>query len=87
MSLLDYFKSDKKVNTAATAKERLQIIVAHQRGERDAPDYFPEMKQEIIDVIRKYVNVGPDQISVQLDQNDEKLSVLELNVTLPEPQS
>lgn len=87
MSLLDYFKSDKKVNTAATAKERLQIIVAHQRGERDAPDYFPEMKQEIIDVIRKYVNVGPDQISVQLDQNDEKLSVLELNVTLPDPQS
>ncbi|WP_298775036.1 cell division topological specificity factor MinE [uncultured Shewanella sp.] len=87
MSLLDYFKSDKKVNTAATAKERLQIIVAHQRGERDAPDYFPEMKKEIIEVIRKYVNVGPDQISVQLDQNDEKLSVLELNVTLPEPQS
>ncbi|MCL1125266.1 cell division topological specificity factor MinE [Shewanella surugensis] len=85
MSLLDYFKSDKKVNTAATAKERLQIIVAHQRGERDAPDYFPQMKHEIIEVIRKYVNVGPDQISVQLDQNDEKLSVLELNVTLPDP--
>ncbi|MCJ8303935.1 cell division topological specificity factor MinE [Shewanella sp.] len=84
MSLLDYFKTKKKPNTASTAKERLQIIVAHQRGERDAPDYFPQMKQEIIEVIRKYVQIDTDQISVQLDQNDDMLSVLELNVTLPE---
>ncbi|WP_299788960.1 cell division topological specificity factor MinE [uncultured Shewanella sp.] len=84
MSLLDYFKSKKKPATAATAKERLQIIVAHQRGERDAPDYFPQMKQEIVEVIKKYVHIDPDQVSVQLDQNDDKLSVLELNVTLPE---
>lgn len=84
MSLLDYFKTKKKSSTASTAKERLQIIVAHQRGERDAPDYFPQMKQEIIDVIRKYVKIDTDQVSVQIDQNDDKLSVLELNVTLPE---
>ena len=84
MTLLDYFKSKKKPNTASTAKERLQIIVAHQRGERDAPDYFPKMKQEIIEVIRKYVQIDTDQLTVQLDQNDEQLSVLELNVTLPE---
>ncbi len=84
MSLLDYFKTKKKPNTAVTAKERLQIIVAHQRGERDAPDYFPQMKQEIIEVIKKYVHIDSDQVSVQLDQNDDKLSVLELNVTLPE---
>ncbi|BCV66471.1 cell division topological specificity factor MinE [Shewanella carassii] len=84
MSLLDYFKSSKKSSTAATAKERLQIIVAHQRGERGVPDYFPQMKQEIIAVIRKYVHISEEQVSVQLDQNDDNLSVLELNVTLPE---
>ncbi len=84
MSLLDYFKTKKEPCTAVTAKERLQIIVAHQRGERGVPDYFPAMKQEIIDVIRKYVQIESDQVSVQLDQNDDKLSVLELNVTLPE---
>ncbi|GGI73220.1 cell division topological specificity factor [Shewanella hanedai] len=84
MSLLDYFKSSKKPATAVTAKERLQIIVAHQRGERDAPDYFPQMKQEIIEVIKKYVHIDPEQVTVQLDKNDDKLSVLELNVTLPE---
>ncbi|AXQ16037.1 MULTISPECIES: cell division topological specificity factor MinE [Shewanella] len=84
MSLLDYFRSSKKSSTAATAKERLQIIVAHQRGERGAPDYFPQMKQEIIEVIRKYVHISEEQVSVQLDQNDDNLSVLELNVTLPD---
>ncbi|MBV7314417.1 cell division topological specificity factor MinE [Shewanella sp. NIFS-20-20] len=84
MSLLDYFKSSKKPQTAVTAKERLQIIVAHQRTERGMPDYFPQMKQEIIDVIRKYVTISEEQVSVQLDQNDDNLSVLELNVTLPE---
>ncbi|MBB1270412.1 cell division topological specificity factor MinE [Shewanella sp. SR44-3] len=84
MSLLDYFRSTKKPNTASLAKERLQIIVAHQRNGRSAPDYLPKMKQEIIEVIRKYVQISEDQVSVQLDQNDDNLSVLELNVTLPD---
>ncbi|GAA0783887.1 MULTISPECIES: cell division topological specificity factor MinE [Pseudomonadati] len=84
MSILDYFRSTKKTNTASLAKERLQIIVAHQRGEREAPDYLPRMKQEIIEVIRKYVQISDEQVSVQLEQNDDNLSVLELNVTLPE---
>lgn len=83
MSLLDYFKSNTKPCTAATAKERLQIIVAHQRCERGAPDYFPQMKQDIIEVIRRYVHITEDQVTVQLEQNDDNLSVIELNVTLP----
>lgn len=85
MSLLDYFKSDKKSTTAVTAKERLQIIVAHQRsGRNSVPDYFPRMKQEIIDVISKYVTITEDHVNVQLDQSGEDLSVLEIDVTLPE---
>jgi len=82
MSFLDYFKSSKK-NTASIAKERLQIIVAHERGKRDQPDYLPQMQQEILDVIRKYVPIDQDQVQVQLDKNDN-CSVLELNVTLTE---
>ena len=56
MSLLDYFRSNKKQNTAQLAKERLQIIVAHERSSRGGPDYLPQLKKKIIDVIRKYVN-------------------------------
>ncbi|WP_445398523.1 cell division topological specificity factor MinE [Zobellella sp. An-6] len=86
MSLLDYFRSRKTQNSAKIAKERLQIIVAHERSQRDTPDYLPQMKQDILDVIRKYVNIDLDQISVQLDQKGENLSVLELNIMLPEPE-
>lgn len=73
---------EKKPASANLAKERLQIIVAHERTKRNQPDYLPLMQQEILEVIRKYVEIDQDQISVQLD-NDEDCSVLELNVTLP----
>ncbi len=82
MSIFDYFKSQKK-NTASIAKERLQIIVAHERSKRNQPDYLPALQQEILEVIRKYVQVDQDQVDVQLDNNGD-CSVLELNVTLPE---
>ena len=83
MSLLDYFRSEKK-NSASLAKERLQIIVAHERSQSGTPDYLPQLKQDILDVIRKYVNVGADAVQVQFDQNEDDLAVLELNVTLPD---
>jgi len=70
MSFFDYFKSNKK-NTASIARERLQIIVAHERGKREQPDYLPQLQQEILAVIRKYVSVGDDQVQVQLDKNDD----------------
>lgn len=84
MSLLDYFRSKKNTNSAKLAKERLQIIVAHERSQRDTPDYLPQMQQDILEVIRKYVDIDLEQISVQLDQKGDNLSVLELNIMLPE---
>ncbi|MDX1303149.1 cell division topological specificity factor MinE [Photobacterium sp.] len=84
MALLEFFRP-KKTNTASMAKERLQIIVAERRSAgQSAPSYLPQLKQDILDVIRKYVNITPEQVSVNLDQREEDLSVLELNVTLPE---
>lgn len=83
MSLLDYFRS-KKTNTANTAKERLQIIVAHERKRRSGPDYLPQLERDILEVIRKYVDIPADQIAVSLEQRSDELSVLELNVTFPD---
>ncbi|MEX1667112.1 cell division topological specificity factor MinE [Zhongshania arctica] len=82
MSIFDYFRSAKK-DTASIAKERLQIIVAHERNQRNQPDYLPKLQQELLDVIRKYVDVDQDQVEVQLDNNGN-FSVLELNITLPD---
>lgn len=81
MSFIDYF-STKKGNTAELAKERLQIIVAHERNQRNKPDYLPQMQRDILEVIRRYIDINLDQVDVQLDNNGS-CSVLELNVTLP----
>ena len=83
MGIFDYLLKKGKPNTAAVAKERLQIIVAHERRKRSQPDYLPMMQQEILEVIRKYVHIADDDVSVQLE-NSEVCSVLELNITLPE---
>ena len=83
MSFLDYFRNSKSKNSANVAKERLQIIVAHERGQRGQPDYLPQMQQELLAVIRKYVQISDDMVQVEVDRNDS-CSVLELNVTLPE---
>ena len=83
MGIFDYLLKKGKPNSAAVAKERLQIIVAHERRKRTEPDYLPMMQQEILEVIRKYVQIADNQVSVQLEDSDD-CSVLELNITLPE---
>jgi cell division topological specificity factor len=82
MGLLDYFRGTRQPS-AAIAKERLQILVAHERSQRNKPDYLPMLQKELLEVIRKYVNVEPKDISVTMEQ-DENREVLELNIVLPE---
>ena len=82
MSLLDYFRIS-KVGTASVAKERLQILVAHERSSRNQPSYLPQLQKELLEVIQKYINVGQDAISVSFEQ-DEHQETLELNIVLPD---
>ncbi len=82
MSFFDYF-SRKKHDSASIAKERLQVIVAHERNKRNQPDYLPALQKDIMEVIKKYVEIDIDNIEVQLD-NHGNYAVLELNVTLPD---
>ena len=88
MRFLDYCKARKPgKNTAKIAKERLQIIVAHQRSELEKggkePEYIAQLQQEILAVIKKYVHVGHKDIKIEFD-NSGDCSVLELNVTIPD---
>ncbi|MBB3183916.1 MULTISPECIES: cell division topological specificity factor MinE [Halomonas] len=81
MKLLDFLKRERK-KSASVAKERLQIIVAHQRTQRGQPDYMPLLEKELLEVIRRYVQIDDDAVNITLDSEDN-CSVLELNVTLP----
>lgn len=82
MGWLDYFRAAPK-NSAQVAKERLQIVIAHERADRRGPTYLPKLREEIIGVIRKYVKVADEDVKVQVEKEGD-YEVLELNITLPE---
>jgi cell division topological specificity factor len=82
MSLFKYLR--RRNNTAAVAKERLQIIISHERGQKNPPDYLSKLQEEILDVIAKYVPINRDQVSVHLERLGTN-AVLELNITMPDP--
>ncbi len=82
MKLLDFLRARPK-NTADIARERLRIIVAQERATRGGPDYLPLLRGELLAVIRKYVNVDPDAVQVNVER-DGQHEVLELSVALPE---
>lgn len=83
MNIFDFFRERKKETPAAIAKERLQIIVAHERGQREKPDYLPALQKDLVEVIRKYVPIDHDQVQVALEAQGS-CSILELNITLPD---
>lgn len=68
--------------SASVARDRLQIVLSHQRNEAGDTDFLPKLRNELLEVLAKYVQVDKDQINVQL-QRTENRSVLELNITLP----
>jgi len=82
MSLFDFFKARPK-GTASLARERLTILVSQARSNRNAPDYLPVLRKELLEVIRKYVNVDSDAVTVKM-QTDGNQDIFELSVTLPD---
>lgn len=82
--LIDYLRGNEK-KTASVAKERLQIILAHERAGRGAatPDYMPALQEELLEVIAKYIHIDRDSFKVQLEKHGD-YEVLELNITLPD---
>ena len=82
MSLLSLLFGNKP-KTAAVAKERLQLIIAHERDGATAANFLPDLQRDLIQVISKYVNVNPDDIRVSLEKQD-RYEVLEVNIVLPE---
>jgi cell division topological specificity factor len=85
MGIFDFLRSRPK-NTASVATERLRIIVAQERAASGRPDYLPLLRRELLEVIRKYVNIDPDAIEIHVERDGDQ-EVLELSVALPEKQS
>lgn len=81
MGMFDFLLARKQ--TAAVAKDRLRIIVAHERASRGGPDYLPMLQRELLEVIRKYLSVDAEAVKVDL-VGDGDNKVLDISVSLPE---
>jgi cell division topological specificity factor len=82
MNFFDFFRSTSR-SSASMAKERLQIIVAHERRQAQSPDFLPRMQRDILEVVRKYIPITEEQIKLSIDKRGD-FEVLELNISLSE---
>jgi cell division topological specificity factor len=82
MGLFDFLTNRSK-NTAVVAKDRLRILIEQERGMRGAPDYLPLLQRELLEVIKKYINVDIEAVKVELHKDGEH-ELLDISVTLPE---
>jgi cell division topological specificity factor len=81
VSLFDFF-FPKKPPSASIAKERLQLVLAHERADRDSPDFLPRMQKELLAVVAKYIAIKDDMLRVSVGK-EGNTSVLEINVEMP----
>jgi cell division topological specificity factor len=82
MGLFDFLTTRNR-NTASTAKDRLRILIQQERSLRGATDYLPLLQRELLEVIRKYVNVDAEAVKVDLIKDGDN-EVLDISVALPE---
>jgi cell division topological specificity factor len=69
-------------SSAPIARERLQILLSHERTCRGQSDLLSSLRDEILAVVAKHVNVERDQVYVSMDRGDI-VSKLEINVEVP----
>lgn len=83
MSLFGFSFKPRRTTSAKTAKDRLQILLAHERrGGSAAPDYLSHLQSDIVEVIRKYVEVDDESVDIRMERGQE-VSCLEINIELP----
>ena len=80
MRLLNLLFPERR-NTAVIAKDRLKIVLAHERASRDAPDFLPVLQKELLDVVGRYVEIRGDALRINVGRSGET-SLLEINVEI-----
>lgn len=79
MSLFNFFN---KRTSAPMARERLQVLLAHERATVGHSDLVAQLREEILAVIAKHVQVDGDMVSVKMDRG-EQVSTLEVDIEIP----
>jgi cell division topological specificity factor len=80
MRLLDLLFPERR-NSAGVAKDRLKIVLAHERASRDAPDFLPALQKELLEVVGRYVEIRGEMLRVNVGRSGDT-SLLEINVEI-----
>lgn len=72
----------RRSGSAPVARERLQILLAHERGTLGQPDLVNILREEILAVVSRHVALDPDKVIVKMDRG-ESVSTLEVDIELP----
>lgn len=76
------FKFFRSRRSAPVARDRLKVLLAHERASFGKPDLIGVLREEILAVIRKHVAVDPDKVRVKADRAD-KVSTLTVDIEIP----
>jgi cell division topological specificity factor len=68
--------------TAPVARERLQILLSHERGLLGQSDLLLTLREEILAVVSKHIVLDPDKVIVKLDRG-KTVSTLEVDIEVP----
>ena len=79
MSIFQFFR---RKPTASVARERLQILLAHERSTFGKSDLIARLQEEILAVIRRHLDIDPDKVQIKLDRGNH-VSTLEIEVEVP----
>jgi cell division topological specificity factor len=80
MSFLSFFRRGR---SAPVARERLQVLLAHERAFSGRPDLVAVLQQEILAVIARHFPIDQDKVIVKLDRGDQ-VSTLEIDIEMPD---
>ncbi len=80
MRLLDLLFPERR-NSAVIAKDRLKIVLAHERASRDAPDFLPALQKDLLAVVGRYVEIRDDMLRINVGKSGDT-SLLEINVEI-----
>jgi cell division topological specificity factor len=80
MNLLRLFNG--RTASAPVARERLQILLAHERGSRGQPDLLGLLRAEILAAVSRHITLDPDKVIVKMDRGPH-VSTLEVDIEVP----
>jgi cell division topological specificity factor len=82
VGIFSFFRTSPPQRSADKAKERLQVLLALERNSSSVPSFLPELQDDILKVISKYVQIDNDKVLIEVERGPD-VSMLDINIELP----